>query len=50
MDKKRCFCCQGLGHIASKCLNKTVVSLVEYQTSVEELDDIEDEEKELLFE
>ena len=27
--QKRCFKCQGLGHIASECPNRRVVSLVE---------------------
>ena len=29
-SKIRCFRCQGLGHIASECLNKRVVTLAEY--------------------
>ena len=33
---KRCFRCQGLGHIASECPNKRVVTLVEYQAHIDE--------------
>ena len=36
---KRCFRCQGLGHIASECPNKRVVTLVEYQTHEEEMEE-----------
>jgi len=36
MDKKSCLRCQGLGHIASE---KRVVSLAEYQTFFEELEE-----------
>ena len=42
-DKIRCFICQGLGHIASECPNKRVVSLAEYQTSFYELNEEEEE-------
>ena len=35
-ETRRCFRCQGLGHIASECPNKRVVTLVEYQAYVEE--------------
>ena len=35
-DKIRCFRCQGLGHIASECPNKRIVTLAEYQASFEE--------------
>jgi len=35
-DKIHCFHCQGLGHIASECPNKRIVSLAEYQASFEE--------------
>ena len=50
MDKKRCFHCQGLGHFASECPNKRIVTLAEYQASCEELEDKNDEgEKELLM-
>jgi len=49
-DKKRCFRCQGLAHFASKCPNKRVVTLAEYQASCEELEEENDEgEKELLM-
>jgi len=43
-ETRRCFRCQGLGHIASECPNKRVVTLAEYQASFEE--EME-EEKEL---
>jgi len=33
---RRCFRCQGLGHIASECPNKSVVTQAEYQASFEE--------------
>ena len=46
-DKIRCFRCQGLGHIASECPNKRVVTLAEYQASFEELEEEEEEEKEV---
>ena len=36
MDKRRLFRCQGLTHIVSECPNKRVVSLAEYQASLEE--------------
>ena len=50
MDKKRCFCCQGLGHYASECPNKKVLTLAEYQAPCEELEEENDEEeKEILM-
>ena len=33
LSKVRCFRCQGLGHYASECPNKRMVSLTEYQAS-----------------
>jgi len=30
-EKRRCFKCQGFGHIASDCPNRKVITLVEYQ-------------------
>jgi len=30
-EKKRCYKCQGFGHIASDCPNRKVITLVEYQ-------------------
>jgi len=42
--------CQGLGHFASECPNKRVVTLAVYQASCEELEEEKDEgEKELLM-
>ena len=35
-DKIRCFRWQGLGHVASECPNKRIVSLAKYQASFEE--------------
>ena len=46
-DKRRCFRCQGLGHIASECPNKRVVTLAEYQASFMELEEEEEGEKEV---
>jgi len=43
MSNKRCFKCQGLGHIASKCPNRKVITLAEWETAKE---DFEEEEKE----
>ena len=45
-DKIRCLRCQGLGHIASECPNKRIVSLAEYQASFEEPHEDEEEEEE----
>jgi len=47
--KIRCFRCQGLGHIASECPNKRVVTLTEYQASFEELEEEEEDEREVLL-
>ena len=35
-DRRRCFRCQGLGHIASECPNKRIITLAEFQASFEE--------------
>jgi len=46
----RCFRCQGLGHIASKCPNKRVVTLAEYQSICEHKEKPEEEgNKEIFF-
>ena len=44
-DKIRCFRCQGLGHIASECPNKRIISLAEYQASFEEPHDHQEDEE-----
>jgi len=44
MNNKRCFKCQSLGHIASKCPNRRIISLTEWQTCKE---DEQEEEKEV---
>ena len=41
MDKRRCFRCQGPGHIALECPNKSFVFFVEYQAAFEELEEEE---------
>ena len=43
MSNRRCFKCQGLGHIASECPNRKVITLAEW-TAVKE--DFEEEERE----
>ena len=47
MSNRRCFKCQGLGHIASDCPNRKVITLAEWATVKEEF---EEEEKEDDFE
>jgi hypothetical protein len=42
MSTRRCFKCQGLGHIASECPNRRVISLAEWET-LEEV--VEEEER-----
>jgi len=37
LDWRRCFRCQGLGHITSECLNKGVFSSAEYHASFKKL-------------
>jgi len=50
LDYKRgCFRCQGLGHIAFECPNKTIVILAEYQASLEEFEEGDEGEKEVCF-
>jgi len=43
MSNRRCFKCQWLGHIASECPNRKVITLAEWATVME---DFEEEEKE----
>jgi len=47
MSARRCFKCQGLGHIASDCPNRKVVTLMEWQTVK---DDEKEEEEEVAVE
>jgi len=42
MSNRRCFKCQGLGHIASECPNRKVITLAEWAAVKE---DFEEEEK-----
>ena len=42
MGNRRCFKCQGLGHIASECPNRKVITLAEWAIVKEEF---EEEEK-----
>ncbi|XP_057247453.1 uncharacterized protein LOC130589856 [Beta vulgaris subsp. vulgaris] len=47
---RRCYRCQGLGHIASECPNKKVITLVEYEAieegyEEEEEENVEEEEE-----
>jgi len=46
-DKRRRSWCQGLGHIASECPNKRIVTLAEYQASLEEFEEKEEGVKEV---
>ena len=36
MGPRRCFKCQGLGHIASECPNRRIISLAEWEANKEE--------------
>jgi len=36
MAPRRCFKCQGLGHIASECPNRRIISLAEWEANKEE--------------
>ena len=44
MSTRRCFKCQGLGHIASDCPNRKVITLAEWESVKEEEKDEEEEE------
>ena len=44
-ERMRCSRCQGLGHIASECPNKRIVTLAEYQASFGELEKEKEEEE-----
>jgi len=52
MSARRCFKCQGLGHIAFDCPNRKVITLPEWETMKEEEkkdveeDNMEEEEEE----
>ena len=49
MSTRRCFKCQGLGHIASECPNRRIISLAEWETCKEEEEE-EDKEVSLMEE
>jgi len=38
LTPRRCFKCQGLGHIASECPNRRIISLVEWEANKEEVE------------
>ncbi|XP_057248316.1 uncharacterized protein LOC130590268 [Beta vulgaris subsp. vulgaris] len=42
---RRCYRCQGLGHIATECPNKKVISLAEYESLEDVIADQEEEEE-----
>ena len=44
-ERRRCFRCQGLGHIASECPNKRIVTLAKFQASFEEFEEEEGEQE-----
>jgi len=44
MNPRRCFKCQGLGHIATDCPNRTVITLAEWDAVKEEVAEEEKEE------
>ena len=46
-ERRRCYRCQGFGHIASDCPNKRVITLIEYRGLEEEERMEEENEKEL---
>jgi len=43
MSNRRCFKCQGLGHIGSECPNKIVVTLAEWIAVKEDFEEEENE-------
>jgi len=44
MNPRRCFKCQGLGHIATDCPNRWVITLAEWDAVKEEVAEEEKEE------
>ena len=44
MSAKRCFKCQGLGHIAADCLKQKVITLAEWEVVKEEEKEVEPKE------
>ena len=48
MSNRRCFKCQGLGHIAYECPNRKVVTLAEWATVKEVFEEEENEDEDEL--
>ena len=44
MNPRRCFKCQGLGHITADCTNRRVITLAEWDAVKEEVSEEEKEE------
>jgi len=44
VSAKRCFKCQGLGHIAADCLKQKVITLAEWEVVKEEEKEVEPKE------
>ena len=45
MSNRRCFKCQGLGHIASECPNRKVITLAEWTVVKEDFEEGENDVK-----